>query len=86
MWGVVSPKTGPTISAIAPRTTMKKSAAPSARAGADPDPRGDQRDAGGEREHDRLEHELELGHAEVELGLEGREADQQAADRRTTRR
>ena len=60
---------------------MKKSAAPSARAAADPDPRGDQRDAGGEGEHDRLEDELELRHAEVELGLEGREADQQAAHR-----
>ena len=50
-------------------------------AGADPDPRRDQRHAGGEGEHDRLEHELELGHAEVELRLEGGEADQQAADR-----
>jgi hypothetical protein len=41
-------------------------------AGADPDSSGDKGDTGGEREHDRLEHELELRNAEIELGLEGR--------------
>ena len=35
--------------------------------------------AGGDGEQHRLEHEAELRHAEVELGLEGRQADQQAA-------
>ena len=36
-------------------------------------------DARGQHDQDRLEDEPELGHAEVELGLEGGQADQQAA-------
>ena len=40
---------------------------------------GDERATGREGEHDRLEQEPELRDAEVELGLEGREADQKAA-------
>ena len=39
-------------------------------------------DAGGEHDQHRLEDELELRHAEVELALEGREPDQEAAGQR----
>ena len=42
-------------------------------------PRGDQGDPGRERDHDRLVDERELRHAEVELELERREPDQEAA-------
>ena len=45
----------------------------------DPEAGADQGHRGGDREQHRLEHEAELGHAEVELRLEGREADQEAA-------
>ena len=47
-----------------------------------PQPGGDEPDARGERDQHRLEEEVELRHAEVELGLEGREADQEAAAER----
>ena len=40
---------------------------------------GDQPDAGGEHDQDRLVDLAELRHAEVELGLEGRERDEEAA-------
>ena len=42
-----------------------------------PGPRGR-----GEREQQRVPDHAELGHAEVELGLEGRQADQEGADER----
>ena len=48
-------------------------------AAADPDARGDEGPAGRERDQHRLEHEAVLRHAEVELGLERGETDQQAA-------
>jgi hypothetical protein len=41
--------------------------------------RGDQPDARGEGDHDRVEEQPELRHAEVELELERREPDQEAA-------
>jgi hypothetical protein len=48
-------------------------------AGAGPDPNGDERDARGEHQQDRVEHQPELRDGEVELALEGREADQEGA-------
>ena len=47
-----------------------------------PDAGGDEADARGERDQQRLEEEVELRHAEVELGLERRQADQEAAGQR----
>src|SRR5213078_1849651 len=46
---------------------------------ADPQAGADERHTGGEGDEQRLEDELELRDAEVELALEGREADEQAA-------
>src|SRR5581483_29735 len=48
-------------------------------AGAEPDARGDERHRGGDHDHQGLEHEGELRDPEVELALEGREPDQEAA-------
>jgi hypothetical protein len=48
-------------------------------AAAEPQAGGDQRDAGRERDQDRVEDELELRHAEAELELERRQADQRRA-------
>ena len=47
-----------------------------------PQARGDQRHRRGEHHQHRLEEEVELRHAEVELGLEGREPDQEGAHER----
>ena len=49
-------------------------------AATEPHPGRDEAHPGGEREQERLPHEPELRHREVELGLEGRKADQQRAD------
>src|SRR5207253_32403 len=46
-----------------------------------PDARGHESHARGEHDHDRLVDELELRHAVVELALEGRQADEEAAGR-----
>jgi hypothetical protein len=51
-----------------------------------PDPRGDQADARGDHDHQRLEDEAELRDAEVELGLEGRQPEQEAAGQRDRER
>jgi len=48
-------------------------------AGAEPHPRGHERDARGEHDQDRVVDELELRYSEVELELERRQADEQAA-------
>ena len=78
----ISPKTGPTISAMPPRMTRKKPAAASApprpmnsRAATRARPRG----AG---DHERLEDQPELRDVEVVLALEDRQPEQQAAHRR----
>ena len=52
------------------------------RAAPEPHPRRGQGDAGGEHDEDRAEDEAELRNAEVELGLEGREPEQQGATER----
>src|SRR5436189_12136 len=59
------------------RTRSDASAAP-----ARPDARGDESDAGREHDQGRVEDQLELRDAEVELTLERRQADQQPADER----
>ena len=46
---------------------------------ADPDAGRDQGDAGGQHDHRRLEQLVELGNAEVELGLQRRHADEEGA-------
>ena len=48
-------------------------------AAAEVDAGGDEPDAGGEHDQHGLEHLAELRHAEVELALEGRQGDQEAA-------
>ena len=58
---------------------MKNAIAPNSRAAAEPDPRHDERHAGREHDQHRVEDQLELRDAEVELALEGRHADEQAA-------
>ena len=65
---------------------MKKATAISAAPRPSQSARGHERHAGGERDQDRLEDEAELRHAEVELGLEGGETDQQAAHERRAAR
>ena len=62
----------------APRMARKNSDRAERRAAAEPDARGDQRDARGEHDQHRLEDHPELRHAEVELGLEGRQPEQEA--------
>ena len=79
---VCSPSTGPTSSASPPRSAMKKSAAAECPAAAEAHARGHERDAGGERQQHGMPDEPELRHAEVELALEGRHADQQPAGER----
>ena len=53
---------------------QERAAAPEVQAG------GDQADTGGEHDQGRVKHQPELGHAEVELALEGGERDQEPAD------
>src|SRR3954453_17113772 len=66
--------------AIAPPRPEKKAPRGARPPRAEPPARRHEADAGGEREQERLPHEPELRHGEVELGLEGGEADEQGAD------
>ena len=65
-----------------PRISRKNPTAPSAAPRPAHMRASDEADAGGEHDQHRLEDEAELGHAEVELGLERRQPEHQAAGER----
>ena len=75
---MISPNSGPTSSGSASRSRGRAAVAERA-AAARPEPRRDQGDLGGQHDQRRVEGELELGYAEAELELEGREPDQDGA-------
>ena len=79
MWGVASPRTGPTMTADAAADDEEEDRRAERAARPDPHARGHEREAGGEGDQHRVKHLGELRHAEVELGLEGARADEQAA-------
>ena len=75
----VWPMTGPTSSARPPRIDEEEHDGRERAAAADPQPRARSPTPAASAMQDRLEGHPVLRHAEVELGLEGREADQEAA-------
>jgi hypothetical protein len=78
MLGVVSPKTGPVKSGDDAADEEEEDGRRDGAAATDPQPRGDERDAGRQADQQRLEDQAVLRHAEVELGLERRQADEEA--------
>ena len=79
---VGSPSTGPDEQRHQPAHREEEQRRAERRAAAEPDPRGDERHARREHDQHRLEDHPELRHAEVELGLEGREPEQERARQR----
>ena len=75
-----APSTGPTIKATAPRSAIAINAASDRRAAAQHHSGRNQTERPRGRDQHRLEHLAELGHAEVELDLEDRQADDDAAE------
>ena len=74
-----APRTGPTISATSPQPDRHQGGH-YCRAAAQHHPGGDKAERPGRRDQHRLEHLAELGDAEVELDLEHRKADDDAAE------